>query len=130
MPDRPGTRFFLEVHPTIPPRLSRLEELATNLWYTWDRPTRSLFGWLHPGLWDAVGHSPKAFLKRIDEQRLVDAAVDPAMLDAFDGVLAAYDAYHAEQPRRETDAERMPDDLVAYFCAEFGFHESLPIYAG
>jgi len=130
MPDQPGTHFFLEVHPRIPHRLRRLEELATNLWYTWDRPTRSLFAWLHPGLWDAVGHSPKAFLKRIDEQRLVDAAEDPTFLHAFDGVLSAYDTYHGELKRREPDTGLMQDDLVAYFCAEFGFHESLPIYAG
>ena len=130
MQDRPGTHFFLEVHPRIPHRLVRLEELATNLWYTWDRPTRSLFAWLHPGLWDAVGHSPKAFLKRIDEKRLLDAAEDPAFLTAFDGVLSAYDSYHGELKRHEPDAGLGQDDLVAYFCAEFGFHESLPIYAG
>ena len=130
MQDQPGTHFFLEVHPRIPHRLVRLEELATNLWYTWDRPTRSLFAWLHPGLWDAVGHSPKAFLKRIDEKRLVDAAEDPAFLTAFDGVLSAYDSYHGELKRHEPDAGLGQDDLVAYFCAEFGFHESLPIYAG
>ncbi len=130
MQDRPGTHFFLEVQPRIPRRLVRMEELATNLWYTWDRPTRSLFAWLHPGLWDAVGHSPKAFLKRVDEKRLVDAAEDPAFLTAFDGVLSAYDSYHGELKRHEPDAGLGQDDLVAYFCAEFGFHESLPIYAG
>src|SRR5260370_293672 len=130
MQDRPGTHFFLEVHPTIPPRLARLEELATNLWYTWDRPTRSLFGWLHPGLWEAVGHSPKAFLRRIDEKRLVDAAVDPAFQTAFDGVMAAYDSYHGQARPQESEPGLGPNDLVAYFCAEFGFHESLPLYAG
>lgn len=129
MSDRPGTQFFLEVHPRIPPRLQRLEELANNLWYTWDRPTRSLFAWLHPGLWEAVGHCPKAFLKRIDEKRLVDAAADPAFLTAFDGVMAAYDAYHGA-PKPHDEAGLAQSDLVAYFCAEFGFHESLPLYAG
>src|SRR5258706_11357456 len=130
MQDRPGTHFFLEVQPRIPRRVARLEELATNLWYTWDRPTRSLFGWLHPGLWEVVGHNPKAFLKRIDEKRLVDAAEDPALLTAFDGVIAAYDRYHGDARRQEPDGGMLQNDLVAYFCAEFGFHESLPIYAG
>ncbi len=130
MQDRPGTHFFLEVQPRIPRRVARLEELATNLWYTWDRPTRSLFGWLHPGLWEVVGHNPKAFLKRIDEKRLVDAAEDPAFLTAFDGVIAAYDRYHGDARRQEPDGGMLQNDLVAYFCAEFGFHESLPIYAG
>ncbi len=55
--------FTLEVNPKIPRRLARLEELASNLWYSWDRPTRTLFSRLHTGLWDAVGHNPKAFLQ-------------------------------------------------------------------
>ena len=61
---QPGTTFVLEVNPRIPRRLVRLEELANNLWYSWDRPTRALFAKLHPALWDAVGHGPKAMLKR------------------------------------------------------------------
>jgi hypothetical protein len=74
---QPGTPFSLQVNPKIPPRLARLEELAHNLWYSWDRATRELYSRLDPQLWASVGHSPKAFLKRVDEQRLVDAAEDP-----------------------------------------------------
>ncbi len=124
------TRYSLEVNPRVPKRLARLEELANNLWYSWDRPTRALFAKLNPTLWDAVGHSPKALLKRIDEQRLIDAAADPAFLDSLTRVLAAFDAYHAEPPFRQNSGGFRPDDLVAYFCAEFGVHESLPIYSG
>jgi glycogen phosphorylase len=68
------TVFSLEVNPKIPERLARLQELANNLWYSWDRPTRTLFARLHTGLWAAVNHNPTAFLKRVDEQRLLDAA--------------------------------------------------------
>src|SRR6185369_2731562 len=126
----PGTRYFLEVNPRIPKRLARLEGLAQNLWYSWDRPTRALFAKLNPALWDSVGHSPKAMLKRIDEQRLIDAAADPAFLDSLTRVLAAFDAYHAEPPFRQNAGGFRPDDIVAYFCAEFGVHESLPTYSG
>src|SRR5947207_3055459 len=125
-----GTRYFLEVNPRIPKRLARLEELQKNLWYSWDRPTRALFAKLNPALWDAVGHSPKAMLKRIDEQRLIDAATDPAFLDSLTRVLGAFDAYHAEPPFRQNAGGLQREDLVAYFCAEFGVHESLPIYSG
>jgi starch phosphorylase len=127
---QPGTRYFLEVNPRVPKRLERLLELAGNLWYSWDRPTRALFAKLNPALWDSVGHSPKALLKRIDEQRLLDAASDPAFLDSLTRVLAAFDAYHAEPPFRQNSGGFRPEDLVAYFCAEFGVHESLPIYSG
>ena len=127
---QPGTRYVLEVNPRLPKRLARLEELAGNLWYSWDRPTRALFARLNPPLWDAVGHCPRAMLKRIDEQRLLDASSDPAFLDSLTRVLAAFDAYHAEPPFRQNSGGFRPNDLVAYFCAEFGVHESLPIYSG
>ncbi len=126
----PGTAYQLEVNPQLPQRLARLADLSNNLWYSWDRPTRSLFARLHPGLWQSVAHSPKAFLKRIDQQRLIDAADDPIFLGTYNRVLSAYDTYHNE-PMRHNGAERLrQSDLVAYFCAEFGFHESLPIYSG
>jgi starch phosphorylase len=127
---RPGTRYTLEVNPRIPKRLERLQQLAENLWYSWDRPTRALFARLNPQLWDATGHSPKAMLKRIDEQRLIDAAADPAFLDSLHRVLSAFDAYLAEPPFKQNGGGFRPDDVVAYFCAEFGVHESLPTYSG
>src|SRR5258707_14489815 len=96
-----GTPFTLEVNPKIPRRLARLEDLANNLWYCWDRPTRLLFIRLHAGLWDAVGHNPRAFLKRVDEKRLIDAADDPVFLGNFNRVLSAYDTYHNEPLRRD-----------------------------
>jgi len=70
----PGTAYSLEVNPRIPEKLARLQDLANNLWYSWDRPTRTMFSRLHPGLWGSVGHNPKAFLKRIDQERLEQAA--------------------------------------------------------
>ena len=124
-----GTRYPLEVNPQLPTRLARLDELANNLWYSWDRPTRDLFARLHNKLWRAVGHSPKAFLKRVDQRRLDEAAEDPEFLGAMARVLSAYDAYHTRAPREH--GPRMAEgELIAYFCAEFGFHESLPIYSG
>ncbi|MBI2313232.1 MAG: alpha-glucan family phosphorylase [Betaproteobacteria bacterium] len=125
-----GTAFTLEINPRIPPKLARLEELATNLWYSWDRPTRTLFSRLHPGLWGIVGHNPKGFLKRIDEQRLLDAAEDPVFLATYNRILSAYDSYHSDTTRRNGAENLKPDDLIAYFCFEFGFHESFPIYSG
>ena len=129
---QPGSTFNLEVRAIVPQRLMRLEELANNLWYSWDiMPTRALFSRLDPALWNRVGHSPKALLKRIDQRRLTEAAEDKLFVENYNRVLAAYDSYHGEQTLRDT--AEMPleqNDLVAYFCAEFGFHESLPIYSG
>ena len=125
-----STSYILQVCPKIPARLARLEELANNLWYSWDRPTRALFARLHPGLWRATGQSPKSFLKRVDEQRLLDAAEDPIFIGNFNRVLAAYDTYHDYFLQVGSPNWLHKDDLIAYFCAEFGFHESFPIYSG
>ena len=127
---QPGTTYVLEVNPRIPRRLARLEELSTNLWYSWDRSARALFDRLHPQLWEVVDHSPKALLKRIDEKRLVEAADDPVFLNNFNRVLSAYDTYHSEPVHRNGAEWLRATDVVAYFCAEFGLHESLPIYSG
>lgn len=127
---QPGTPYSLQVNPKIPHRLARLEELAHNLWYSWDRATRELFSRLDPQLWESVNHSPKAFLKRVDEQKLVEAAADPVYLSNFNRVLSAYDTYHGEPMRWNNSQRLQKNDLVAYFCFEFGFHESCPIYSG
>jgi starch phosphorylase len=127
---RPGTSFSLEVTPRIPPELARLEELANNLWFSWHRATRELFTRLDPQLWNAVGHSPKALLKSVDQRRLLEAAADSVFLHDLDRTLATYDAYHGRLPTRTGAKALGSGELVAYFCAEFGFHESLPIYSG
>ncbi len=124
-----GTRYQLEVNPKLPSRLARLDELANNLWYSWDRPTRALFVRLGNKLWGAAGHSPKACLKRLDQHRLDEAAEDPVFLGALARVLSVYDTYQTA-PTREHGPHLPEGELVAYFCAEFGFHESLPIYSG
>ncbi len=126
----PGTRFSLEVQPRIPPRIGRLEELANNLLYTWDRNVRSLFYRLDTGLWEQVGHSPKLFLRRVAQQRLEKAAEDRIFLDDYYRALTAYDNYLQQPPASEASLLDPKHDLVAYFCAEFGLHESLPIYSG
>src|SRR5581483_3995572 len=126
----PGTPYYVEVHPSLPPQLSRLPELANNLWYSWDRATRELFARLSPELWQDVGQSPKAFLRRVDEDRLCSAAENEDFMRSYRRVLSSFDSYNQPHSGRERAALPERDDLVAYFCAEFGFHESLPIYSG
>ena len=127
----PGTRFALEVQPQLPEKLARLDELANDLLYSWDRSVRTLYFRLDPALWETSGHNPKIFLRRISQQRLDDAAEDRMYLEAYNRVLSTYDSYLQEGQRKEIDEYLDPEqDLVAYFCAEFGFHESLPIYSG
>ncbi len=125
-----STPFVLEVRPKVPARLARLEELANNLWYSWDLPTRDLFSHIHRNLWDAVGQNPKAFLRSVDEQRMITASEDQVFLEHYYRTLAAYDSYHTKPVHNHHTQGFAETDLIAYFCAEFGFHESFPIYSG
>ena len=126
-----GTRFSLEVQPCIPDSLKRLEELANDLFYSWDRQVRRLFTRLDKELWGTSSHNPKTFLRRISQQRLEEAAEDRVFMEDYDRVLSAYDTYLAQGTHPLIKEYLDPEnDLIAYFCAEFGFHESLPIYSG
>ena len=126
-----GTRFTLEVQPRVPEELHRLAELANDLLYSWDRSVRSLFFRLDPPLWISCGHNPKLFLRRVSQQRLQEAAEDRIYVEAYNRVLSTYDTYLQATQRKSIDKHLDPEnDLVAYFCAEFGLHESLPIYSG
>ena len=126
-----GTRFTLEVQPRIPDALKRLDELANDLFYSWDRQVRRLFTRLDKDLWGTSGHNPKPFLRRISQQRLEEAAEDRVFMEDFQRVLSAYDTYLEQGTHPDVQEYLDPDeDLIAYFCAEFGFHESLPIYSG
>ena len=127
----PGTRFSLEVQPTLPARLARLEELANDLLYSWDRSVRGLFHRLDAELWEDCHHNPKVFLRQVAQARLDAAAADRVFMDDFNRVVSSYDTYHREHTRSDLQLLLDPQqDLVAYLCAEFGFHESFPVYSG
>ncbi len=122
--------FTLEVTPVLPEALKRLEELANNLWYSWNISTRMLFERLDEELWIRVGHNPKLFLRNVDQARLHKATTDPLFLSAYHQALSSYDDYCHAKERRNGAKQLAEDDLIAYFCAEYGFHESVPIYSG
>lgn len=125
-----GTAFPLEVRPTLPPELARLEDLAGNLMYSWDRRVRRLFYQLDPQLWERCGHNPKLFLRRVDQARLQACARDSDFLKDYREVLIRYDAYREPQaPSPGLDAE-VAHEHIAYFCMEYGVHESLHLYSG
>jgi len=127
----PGSTYPLEVQPRIPPELARLQEMANDLVYSWDRSIRSLFHRLDRDLWEACGHAPKAFLRRVSQRRLDEAVQDRSYMEDYRRVTSAYDSYREHRGRPElTDLFDPKEDLIAYFCLEFGFHESFPIYSG
>ena len=114
---------LIEIYPVIPASLARLPELSSNLFFSWHRPTRALFEDLEPELWQQVGGNPRLMLRCINQENLDRAAADRIYLERYRQVVESFDAYLSAPQRAD-------EPLVAYFCAEFGFHESFPIYSG
>ncbi len=124
-----GQTFPLQVLPQLPEKIARLEELGSNFWFSWHRPTRRLFNMLDRELWWKTARNPKVFLRCIDQGILETAATNETFLGAYRRVLVEFDSYH-EQRLANYPNELQDDDLIAYFCAEYGYHESFPNYSG
>ncbi|HEY1873683.1 MAG TPA: alpha-glucan family phosphorylase [Steroidobacteraceae bacterium] len=113
---------MLEITPVIPGSLGRLPELAANLFFSWHRPTRALFEDLDPELWKQTNGNPRLVLRCLSQGTLERCARDEAYLARYHIALQTLDSYLSLAAGEGT--------LVAYFCAEYGFHESFPIYSG
>ncbi|MES3629759.1 MAG: alpha-glucan family phosphorylase [Longimonas sp.] len=98
----------------------KLEAIANNLWWTWTPRARKLFKAVHPEAFAAAGNSPLAALRAADSERLSD----PELTREVDAVYEAFNAY-MKAPAEIDDAPE-----TAYFCMEYGLHESMPLYSG
>ncbi|HWS02907.1 MAG TPA: alpha-glucan family phosphorylase [Gammaproteobacteria bacterium] len=126
-----GTCFSVEIRPHLPAPLERLTDLSNDLYYSWDRSVRRLFRHLDEETWVACRKNPRVFMRRVSQKKLEEAARDPIFLAEFHGTLSTYDTYMQQRPLLAVDTSLdMERDLIAYFSAEFGFHQSVPIYAG
>ena len=103
-----------------PTTLQKLESLAANLWWSWHPEAIALFRRLNPGAFRTAGNSPVAALRAADPALLDDAEYAAEVDEVWDRFRAYMDA-----PGKHADAPR-----TAYFCMEFGMHESLPLYSG
>ena len=115
----------------IPSRIGRLEELAYNFWWSWHREARDLFKMLDYSLWRSTGHNPARMLLEMSPGQLEERACDPLFLRQYDAVMMALDQDlcngHLWFPEKYPE---LTDRPIAYFSAEFGLHQSLPIYSG
>ncbi|HEX8982115.1 MAG TPA: alpha-glucan family phosphorylase [Ktedonobacterales bacterium] len=121
----------LAVFPTIPPRIERLYELAYNLWWSWTPSAQALYAQVNASLWERTEHNAVATLAGADPKRLHALADDAEFLAHYDAVMAEFDAYMRPTTTWfSTEFPNRSDAIMAYFSAEFGLHESLPIYSG
>ncbi len=108
-----------------------LNRLARNLWWTWDQEAQELFQELSPRGWQNLHHNAVAVLHEVSEQELRARLQDPDVATHVRHVLMDFDACLAEKNTwGHQHAPALAKNPVAYFSAEFGFHETLPIAAG
>ena len=113
----------------MPENIERLRELAYNLCWCWDYEAVSLFRRMDHDLWEDLDHNPVRLLGAIDQRLLDELAQDDGFIAHYRRVLEKYDRYMSEQKWHEKNFGEK-ETCIAYFSAEFGITESLPIYSG
>ena len=111
--------------------LARLKRLAKNLWWTWNQECQEIFQELSPRGWQDLYHNAVAVLQDISEYELNMRLQDPVFAQRVRSMLKVFDGYMSRQDTWAShNAPAFAAHPVAYFTAEYGFHETLPIAAG
>ncbi len=117
----------------LPESVAALERLSWNYWWSWATDGAAVFRDLDPEMWEECEHNPHCVLRSVEEFRLMKMATDPAYIKRVEQLAASFDQYMNPQTptwaRKQVAAISHPRP-VAYFCAEFGIHTSLPFYSG
>ncbi len=112
------------VRPALPAALARMQELASNILWAWEPPIRALFRRLDPALWKECGYNPVVMLGRVAQSTLEKFAHDPRFIAQYQLACQRFDS-HMKYPPTSRDGK-----LIAYFSAEYGLTECLPVYSG
>lgn len=120
----------IEVKPRVPERLEPLYALSGNLYFAWHHGASELFRRIHPDLWKASDKNPAAFLGRLQQEELESLVADEGFLAHMERVNAEFNRYLAEKPDEDIFSGAGGPFVVAYFTAECGPAECLPIYSG
>jgi len=127
----PKYAHSFEVVSELPSPLSALTRLAYNFRWTWHHAARELFREIDRNLWREAEHNPIQFLHRLPRERFDRLAKDKVFLAQLKACEQELDTYLNEETWFDQQFPGQRDEaLIAYFCAEFGISESLPIYSG
>jgi starch phosphorylase len=118
------------VKPRLPKSLKSIQALANNLWFVWDYEAEGLFRWIQPDLWAATRMNPVDYLCRLQQKDIEMLSRDEAFLANLDRVKQEFDRYISEKTNPRVFGERAEPFNVAYFTAECGLADCLPIYSG
>lgn len=120
----------LDVKPRIPETLQPIRDLSNNLWFVWNHEVCNLFKRMNPDLWDDTRKNPVEMLSRLKQSALEELARDEGFLAHMERIKQEFDRYLSEKPYRTILGEKERPFLVAYFTAECGVGDCLPMYSG
>ncbi|MEO6655546.1 MAG: alpha-glucan family phosphorylase [Pyrinomonadaceae bacterium] len=116
-------RTDFELRRELPENLRSLAAISANFYWSWQPDGVSLFRDLDPALWDKCEQNPRVLLRQISELRLWQKSADTSYIERLNGFSERLQVYVATNDERRTTN-------IAYFCAEYGVHNSLPNYSG
>ncbi|MGE3801548.1 MAG: alpha-glucan family phosphorylase [Candidatus Kapaibacterium sp.] len=119
----------LSVANNYPERIRHLEELTHNLYWTWTPEIREFLRSINPESWERTNHRPLKSLAELSSEELTARSESSTFASGYENALHGLRSYLSEKGWfGRTYPER--NDLIAYFSAEFGLHESVPLYSG
>lgn len=119
------------VVPQLPEKISRLTEIANNLWWSWNTEFLKLFQMIDIDLWENVGKNPIKFLKLVNQSKIEEISENSEFLRQYNRVVENFDNYmNSKDTWFNKKYPNNKNDLIAYFSAEYGLDEVVPIYSG
>ncbi len=121
----------ITVIPQLPKELKKLSVIANNLWWSWNTEFLKIFKMIDPDLWERIDKNPTKFLKLVSQEKIEKASQNTEILKLYETVVGNYESYM--NSKDTWFAKKYPNnknDLIAYFSAEYGLDEILPIYSG
>ena len=116
--------------PALPDKLKPLLKIAYNIWWTWSTEAVELFRRIDREKWRETGHNPIALLGSLDQKTLRELEESESFLEHLNYVYKNLTEYMSEKTWYDSHAAEEENFRIAYFSAEFGLHESLPMYSG
>ncbi len=121
----------ITVNPQLPKRIDKLSKIANNLWWSWNTDFLKLFKEIDIDLWETIGKNPVKFLKLVSQEKLEQAVENEEFLKEYDKIIDDYENYiNSKATWFSRSYPNNKNDLIAYFSAEYGLDEILPIYSG
>ena len=121
----------ITVNPQLPKSIERLGEITENLWWSWNTEFLKIFKEIDIDLWEKCDKNPVKFLKQVEQEKLEKAAVNPEILRIYKTNVDNFENYMKSKNTwfSRTYPENK-DNVIAYFSAEYGLDETIPIYSG